>query len=267
MAKGREVYAKPPPATRQTACLSVGPFRQADCCLLALSAKMTIDLYQKYNNRQEPGRAMKPLSIILSLVFAALTLVSAPSFASQDEGRPRLERYASYDAFLKAMVAWESRQGSITAPAASIPASAPVADSTPSTRPIPLPEGVDPTSETAPPPLAITGPEDLEVAVELAKDISHPDYKAPIRYNRSTHISFPLPSIDGSDMSQASIAGALTTSTSDNTGDAVTFVNQRIELNTTTGADPQDASAPATVAGITLGRQNGPSQVVIRTHN
>ncbi len=209
MAKGREVYAKPTPATRQTACLSVGPFRQADCRLLALSAKMTIDLYQKYNNRQETGRAMKPLSIILSLAFAALTLVSAPSLASQDEGRPRLERYASYDAFLKAMVAWESRQGSITAPAASIPASAPVADSTPSTRPIPLPEGVDPASETAPPPLAITGPEDLEVAVELAKDISHPDYKAPIRYNRSTHISFPLPSIDGSDMSQASIAGGL----------------------------------------------------------
>ena len=211
MAKGREVYAKAPPATRQTACLSVGPLRQADCCRLTLSAKMTNNLYQNYNNRQDTGCAMKPLSTILTLAFAALTAVSAPSLALQDEGRPRLERYASYDAFLKAMVAWEARQGS-PAPIAALPAPPPVAGTTPSTRPIPLPEGVDPTSETAPPPLAITGPEDLEVAVELAKDISHPDYTAPIRYNRSTHISFPLPSIDGSDMSQASISNAITSS-------------------------------------------------------
>lgn len=152
---------------------------------------------------------MKPLSTFYyMLAFAALTLVSAPSLALQDEGRPRLERFASYDEFLKAMVAWEARQTSAP-PAATAPAAAQPVAKAPSTRPIPVPEGVDPTSETAPPPLAITGPEDLEVAVELAKDITHPDYTAPIRYNRSTHISFPLPSIDGSDMSQASIGDAI----------------------------------------------------------
>ena len=173
---------------------------------------------------------------------------------------------ASYDEFLKAMVAWEARQGS-TAPATTAPAPAPVAETAPSTRPIPLPEGVDPTSETAPPPLAITGPEDLEVAVELAKDISHPDYTAPIRYNRSTHISFPLPSINGSDMSQASIAGGLSATLPGTPSDPTAVMGPHHEPNATAGADPYDTAAPATVAGITLGRQNGPSHVIIRTNN
>lgn len=72
------------------------------------------------------------------------------------------------------------------------------------------PAPIDPTSELAPPPFEITGPENLEEAIEKARSIEHPDYKEQIRYRRTTHISFPLSRIDNpDDMSRASIAGAL----------------------------------------------------------
>lgn len=224
------------------------------------------DLYQNYNNRQETGCAMKPLSSLPMLVFTALTLLSAPSLALQDEGRPRLEHFASYDEFLKAMVTWEARQTSAP-PAVTAPAAAQPVAKAPSTRPIPVPEGVDPTSETAPPPLAITGPEDLEVAVELAKDITHPDYTAPIRYNRSTHISFPLPSIDGSDMSQASIPGALTSTKPGGISDSMDVIDQQLEMSTTGGTEASAATVPGAASDLAIGRQNGPSHVIIRSTN
>lgn len=72
------------------------------------------------------------------------------------------------------------------------------------------PPALDPTSELAPPPFEITGPEDLGEAIEKARSIEHPDYKEKIRYQRTTHISFPLNKIESpDDMSRASIAGAL----------------------------------------------------------
>lgn len=229
---------------------------------------MEDDLYQNYNNRQT-GCAMTPYSLLLMMVVAALTLVSAPMHASTEESRPRLEQFASYDDFLKAMVTWEARnqQPSPAAPAlATAPPAAP-APAQPSTRPIPVPDGIDPTSETAPPPLAITGPEDLEVAVELAKDITHPDYKAPIRYNRSTHISFPLPTIDGSDMSQASISGALQPgiTKSDSTG----LLPAGKELNplNDTATAPAGEPVPASYAGMNLRPGNGPSHVTVGSMN
>jgi hypothetical protein len=128
---------------------------------------------------------------------------------------------------------------------------------------------VDPTSETAPPPLAITGPEDLEVAVELAKDITHPDYTAPIRYNRSTHISFPLPSIDGSDMSQASIPGALQPApTAGHRGpmNDVTNPNTRIEALGDTKTT-QLILQPDSYAGMSPTPVNGPRHIVVESLN
>lgn len=72
------------------------------------------------------------------------------------------------------------------------------------------PAAIDPTSELAPPPFEITGPEDLGDAIEKARSIEHPDYKERIRYRRTTHISFPLSKIDSpEDMSRVSVPGAL----------------------------------------------------------
>lgn len=196
---------------------------------------------------------MKPFSSLLVLAVTALTFMSAPLHASSDDKRPRLEQFSSYDEFMKAMVAWESRPPAVTAATAK-PAAAPQPAKEPSTRPIPLPEGVDPTSETAPPPLAITGPEDLETAVELAKDITHPDYKARIRYNRTTHLSFPLQSIDGSDMSQASVENALMVdkSTLDN-DTTLPGIDQKLDAqNKFNPGEPNVGGTSDIYAGITL---------------
>ena len=198
-------------------------------------------------------------SFLHVLAIAALTLGPVPLRAAVDESGPRLEHYASYDDFLRAKVAWESRP-------TSAPAKADVPKQTaaqPTTRPIPVPEGVDPTSETAPPPLAITGPEDLDVAVELAKGISHPDYTAPIRYHRSTHISFPLHSIDGSDMSQASVPNALQATSANKPLNAV---DQQLSLEQLGKQnETPKVGGPESVSGINIGPGSAPIRIMVES--
>lgn len=141
---------------------------------------------------------MKP-STALKLLAFSLTTLSAGVLVAAAEERPRLQDYPSSYTFLQALEAWNrAHPGGI-------------ASSTPAATPPEAPKAVvlDPTSELAPPPFEVTGPESLEVAVEKAKDIAHPDYKEKVRYHRSTHLSFPLSSIDGQDMSQASVADTL----------------------------------------------------------
>lgn len=139
-------------------------------------------------------------TLLLTLLLSALTVLSGGALAAASGERPRLEDYPSYYQFLQALDAWKKADAKAPAPAKPVepPAEPPaVAD-------------IDPTSELAPPPIIINGPEDLDEAVALARDIHHPDYKEKIRYRRTTHLSFPLRSIDGTDMSQASVGDALT---------------------------------------------------------
>lgn len=135
----------------------------------------------------------------LKLLVIALAASAAGTLAAAAEERPRLEDYPSSYAFLQALEAWNK-----THPDGSPP---PVTQAPPVPRQPAAP--VDPTSEQAPPPFEITGPESLDHAVEQAKGLDHPAYKEKIRYHRTTHISFPLNKIDGQDLSQASVAGAL----------------------------------------------------------
>ncbi len=138
-------------------------------------------------------------STVLKLLAFSLTTTSAGLTAAAAEERPRLHDYPSSYAFLQALEVWnrEHPGGAISGTPAS-PASEPKST-----------VAVDPTSELAPPPFEVTGPENLDTAVEKARDIAHPDYKEKTRYRRSTHLSFPLHSIDGQDMSQASVGDAL----------------------------------------------------------
>lgn len=141
---------------------------------------------------------MKP-STALKLLALALTSLSAGLLVAAAEERPRLQDYPSSYEYLQAMLAWNRAHPDGTASASKTP-------------PLPTqtaPQVLDPTSELAPPPFEITGPESLDVAVEKARDIEHPAYKEKIRYHRSTHLSFPLHSIDGQDMSQASVSDTL----------------------------------------------------------
>lgn len=149
---------------------------------------------------------MNRAGLFILLASTALSLGFNPVLAAAEpEKRPRLEDYPNAMAWLQALQAHDRRQQTARQPRPTPVAAPPQA----SPLPVPVPEGVDPASETAPPPLLVTGPEDLERAVELARDIHHPDYVQPIRYNRTTHLSFPLDSIESQDMSQTSVGDTL----------------------------------------------------------
>lgn len=207
---------------------------------------------------------MKRPTSLLVMVIAALAFGSAPLHASADKARPRLEQYASYNEFLRAMVAWESRPAATREkPETPVPVAA---DAQLTTRPIPVPEGIDPTSETAPPPLAITGPEDLDVAVKLAKDIKHPNYTNPIRYNRTTHISFPLHSIEGSDMSQASVPNALQVGkTANNPATPLEAIDQQLSHEQIKQNETPKVDALEAVPGISRGLGSAAIHIVLES--
>lgn len=140
---------------------------------------------------------MKP-SIALKMLTFSLTALSAGILAAAAEERPRLQDYPSSYAFLQALETWNRAHPNGVA-----------SKSAPVKQPEPQQVVADPTSEQAPPPFEVTGPESLDTAVEKARDIAHPTYKEKVRYHRSTHLSFPLNSIDGQDMSQASVGDTL----------------------------------------------------------
>lgn len=142
---------------------------------------------------------MEP-SVQLKALVLTLTCLSGSALAAAAEERPRLESYPSSYEFLQALQTWNRTHSDDTVTNSG---------KTPESSVTPVPANIDPTSELAPPPIAITGPENLDHAVEQARFITHPAYKEKVRYHRSTHISFPLHSIESPDMSQASIGDAL----------------------------------------------------------
>lgn len=56
----------------------------------------------------------------------------------------------------------------------------------------------------------VTGPENLDQAVRNAWGYQQPEYEEPLRFDRTTHISFPLPALPGSAMSEHTIEGSIT---------------------------------------------------------
>lgn len=142
-------------------------------------------------------------SVPVQLLLLTLSVTAAGSFAAASGERPRLENYPSSYEFLQALQAWNREHPEGSAPAAPATAPGPVATAAKTA------VDIDPTSELAPPPIEINGPENLDHAVEQAKSIEHPNYKEKVRYHRSTHLSFPLNKIDGQDMSQASVGDTL----------------------------------------------------------
>lgn len=137
---------------------------------------------------------MRP-SVPLKVLVLVLAGLSADTLMAAGEEHPRLDNHPS-----ESVQAWNHThpKGAVTNASKTVEPPATV-----------TPANIDPSSEQAPPPIAITGPESLAHAIEQARNISHPTYKEKIRYHRSTHISFPLPSIESTDMSQTSIGDAL----------------------------------------------------------
>lgn len=109
--------------------------------------------------------------------------------------RPKMENYQDRDAFVADILRWQRERDQLSARAArgELP---------------PLP--ADSAAEHDPADWhTITGPEDLETAVRNASGYQQPEYEEPLRFNRTTHISFPLEKLPAEAMADKAVDGAL----------------------------------------------------------
>ncbi len=145
--------------------------------------------------------------LLLALCSIGLVVTLAlPAFAEDTPARPRLENYANYNEFLAAMYAYKKQLELEKKFADSIMINIQTADAPAkvSTMPVKSPE-MDSTIDIYVPPLIITGPESLEMAIEAAKKFMHPVYHEPLRYNRTTAQSFPLKPLEVNSLEEAAI--------------------------------------------------------------
>lgn len=122
--------------------------------------------------------------------------------------RPKMEDYQDRDAFVADILRWQRERDQLSARAArgELP---------------PLP--ADSAAEHDPADWhTITGPEDLETAVRNASGYQQPEYEEPLRFNRTTHISFPLEKLPAETMADKAVNGALNDSEAGKPGGEMT---------------------------------------------
>ena len=131
------------------------------------------------------------------LVLAALTVLTGTALAA-DTGtgtsdvqalppRPRIQDYSDQNRFISDVLAWQRLRDKL----ASEPH-----------KPAPTPVH-DPHDWHH-----VTGPENLDTALHNAEGYVQPHYKQKYRYNRTTHLSFPLPHLAPSQMASETAAPA-----------------------------------------------------------
>lgn len=152
---------------------------------------------------------MKPLVLAFFMIFAV-----ALAAADDTAPRPRLENFANYNEFLAAIYAYKKQIELEKKFADSIVINIQLSeksDQAPkgvSVMPVKSPE-LNAAIDTYIPPLVISGPEDLEMAIEAAKRFLHPVYVEQFRYQRTTAQSFPLKPLDFAVLEEAAIGNGL----------------------------------------------------------
>ena len=131
---------------------------------------------------------LRPLLATTLSLLAAISLIAPLSGTAQESDnqaaarifhilgpRPDIDDYISHDDFVRDILAWEKRRQELE---------------------IAWQEGRLPQLSDATEPQHdwhhVTGPEDLNTAVENASGYQQPHYVEHYRFNRTTHISFPL---------------------------------------------------------------------------
>lgn len=114
------------------------------------------------------------LALGLGLHGSADTLPAPEDFLPP---RPQLALYRSEQAFVAALLAWKREREVVAEKIARGELALP---------PPPPPE--DDWHH-------ISGPEDIDSALEKAAGFEQPHYRERYRFNRSTHVSFPLPAL------------------------------------------------------------------------
>lgn len=149
------------------------------------------------------------LLLAICAIGVVVTL-ARPVFADDTPApRPRLENFANYNEFLAAMYAYKRQLELEKKFADSIMINIQAFDSKEqpakvSTMPVKSPE-MDSEVDVYVPPLIITGPESLEIAIAAAKRFLHPIYRESLRYNRTTAQSFPLKPLENNSLEEAAI--------------------------------------------------------------
>ena len=151
---------------------------------------------------------MKRLVVAFFMIFA-VTFVAADDNAP----RPRLENFANYNEFLAAVYAHKKQIELEKKFADSIVINIQLSEKSDQTSgvsvmPVKSPE-LNAAIDTYLPPLVISGPEDLEMAIEAAKRFFHPVYTEQFRYQRTTAQSFPLKPLDFAVLEEAAIGNGL----------------------------------------------------------
>ncbi|MEQ3724922.1 hypothetical protein [Alcanivorax sp.] len=144
------------------------------------------------------GHALQTTIILISVMALAL---SGQALAAQDVEspqdalaravgpRPEIRDYTRQDRFVTDLLAWQRHKSELEAKLARGESIAP------------------PTPAPQPNWHHVTGPEDLDTALHNAQGYKQPNYQTPIRYDRTTHLSFPLAPLPQQQLSEKALTG------------------------------------------------------------
>lgn len=114
-------------------------------------------------------------------IIATASVLALPAFANNTSisKRPQISDYEDQNKFVADVLAWEQQQRLATAK--------------------PAEKNTKPDTHDW---HHVTGPENLDTAVHNAEGYVQPNYKEPRRFNRTTHISFPLQKLEIEEMAE-----------------------------------------------------------------
>jgi len=144
------------------------------------------------------GRVLHTPIMLISVMMLALNgqALGAQDVESPQEAlaralgaRPEIRDYTRQDRFVTDLLAWQRHKSELEAKLARGESIAPPA-------PAPQPNWHH-----------VTGPEDLDTALHNAQGYKQPNYQEPIRYDRTTHLSFPLPPLPQQQLSEKVLTG------------------------------------------------------------
>ena len=144
------------------------------------------------------GRVLHTPIMLISVMMLALNgqALGAQEVESPQEAlaralgaRPEIRDYTRQDRFVTDLLAWQRHKSELEAKLARGESIAPPA-------PAPQPNWHH-----------VTGPEDLDTALHNAQGYKQPNYQEPIRYDRTTHLSFPLPPLPQQQLSEKVLTG------------------------------------------------------------
>lgn len=140
------------------------------------------------------GRVLHTPIMLISVMMLALNgqAQGAQDVESPQEAlgaRPEIRDYTRQDRFVTDLLAWQRHKSELEAKLARGEPIAPPA-------PAPQPNWHH-----------VTGPEDLDTALHNAQGYKQPNYQEPIRYDRTTHLSFPLPPLPQQQLSEKVLTG------------------------------------------------------------